>query len=86
MKAKKFEELQVWQDARQFVKSIYELTTDIPFCKDYGLIDQIQWASVSIMNNISDPTSRDETDNNKEFVRFLGYSKGSADEVRSMLY
>ncbi len=83
MKVKSFEDLQVWQDARAFVKSIYELTSNDSFKKDYGLKDQIQRAAVSIMNNISEGFERD---NNKEFMKFLGYSKGSAGEVRSMLY
>ena len=83
MKAKSFEDLQVWQDTRKFVKSIYELTSLDNFKKDCGLKDQIQRASVSIMNNISEGFERDS---NKEFMRFLSYSKGSAGEVRSMLY
>ena len=83
MKVKRFEDLQVWQDARMFVKSIYELTFLDNFKKDFGLKDQIQRAAVSIMNNISEGFERD---NNKEFRKFLGYSKGSAGEVRSMLY
>lgn len=83
MKVKKFEDLQVWQDARLFVKSIYELTSLEIFKKDFGLKDQIQRAAVSIMNNISEGFERD---NNKEFGNFLGYAKGSAGEVRSMLY
>ena len=83
MKVKTFEDLQVWQDARTFVKSIYELTSLENFRKDYDLKDQIQRAAVSIMNNIAEGF---ETDNNKEFRNFLGYAKGSAGEVRSMLY
>ena len=83
MKVKTFENLQVWQDARVFIKSIYDLTSLDNFKKDYGLKDQIQRAAVSIMNNISEGFERD---NNKEFVNFLGYAKGSAGEVRSMLY
>lgn len=83
MKVKTFEDLQVLQDARTFVKSIYELTSLENFRKDYGLKDQIQRAAVSIMNNIAEGFERD---NNKEFRNFLGYAKGSAGEVRSMLF
>lgn len=83
MKVKTFEDLQVLQDARTFVKSIYELTSLENFRKDYDLKDQIQRAAVSIMNNIAEGF---ETDNNKEFRNFLGYAKGSAGEVRSMLF
>jgi len=83
MKAKSFEDLPVWQDARRLVNMIYKLTSLNKFQRDYGLRDQIQRAAVSIMNNISEGFERD---NNKEFVKFLGYAKGSAGEVRSMLY
>ncbi|MCJ7552429.1 MAG: four helix bundle protein [Ignavibacteriaceae bacterium] len=83
MKAATFEDLQVWQDSRKYVKSIYELTVSDVFKKDYGLKEQIQKAAVSIMNNIAEGFERN---NNKEFIQFLGYSKGSAGEVRSMLY
>lgn len=79
MKAKAFEDLQVQQDARAFVKSIYELTALKNFSKDFELKEQNQRTSVSIMNNISEGYERD---NNREFIKFLGYSKGSAGEVR----
>jgi len=82
MKAASFEDLKVWQDTRDFVKSIYEITTTDSFKKDYGLKDQIQRAAVSIMNNIAEGFERN---NNKEFITFLKYSKGFSGEVRSML-
>jgi four helix bundle protein len=83
MKYRSFEDLKVWNDSREFVKIIYKLTSSEKFSKDFGLKDQIQRASVSIMNNIAEGFERN---NNKEFIKFLKYSKGSAGEVRSMLY
>ncbi|HEX9252334.1 MAG TPA: four helix bundle protein [Ignavibacteriaceae bacterium] len=83
MKVISFEDLQVWKDSRILVKSIYQLTANGKFNKDFGLREQIQRASVSIMNNIAEGFERN---NNKEYIKFLGYSKGSAGEVRSMLY
>ena len=59
------------------------MTASNNFAKDYGLKHQIQRAAVSIMNNIAEGFERN---NNKEFVVFLKYSKGSAGEIRSMLY
>lgn len=83
MKFNSFEDLQVWKDSRVLVSSIYQLTSEGKFNKDFGLREQIQRASVSIMNNIAEGFERN---NNKEYIKFLGYSKGSAGEVRSMLY
>ncbi len=83
MAIKSFEDLKVWQLSREFVKSIYKLTSKPKFKNDFGLKDQIQRASVSIMNNIAEGFERD---NNKELIRFLIFSKGSAGEVRSLLY
>ncbi len=59
------------------------MTKNKYFIKDFGLRDQIQRAAVSIMSNIAEEYERD---NNKEFIKFLGYSKGSVGEVRSLLY
>jgi four helix bundle protein len=83
MKIQKFEDLKVWQDARVFVNEIYRLTSNDKFRMDFGFKEQIQRASVSIMNNIAEGFERD---NNKEFIKFLIYSKGSAGEVRSLIY
>lgn len=83
MKIQKFEDMKVWQDAREFVSKIYKSTSNQKFSKDFGLRDQIQRAAVSIMSNIAEGYERDS---NKELIRFLQYSKGSAGEVRSLLY
>jgi len=83
MRIEKFEEMKVWQESRVLCKSIYFLTNKDNFRKDFGLKDQIQRASVSILANIAEGFERDS---NKEFVKFLIYSKGSAGEVRTLLY
>lgn len=83
MLIKRFEDMKVWQDARILTKNIYDASNVGKFSKDFGLRDQIQRSSVSTMSNIVEGYERD---NNKEFIKFLGYSKGSVGEVRSLLY
>lgn len=78
-----FEELPIWQEARVLVRLIYDLAKQKDFSKDYGLKDQIQRASVSIMTNIAEGFERRSS---KEFCQFLNYSKASSGEVRSLLY
>ena len=82
-KAKRFEDLWIWQRARELVKEIYNDFRTGPCSKDYGFRDQIQKAGVSIMNNIAEGFER-HTDS--EFARFLDIAKGSCGEVRSMYY
>lgn len=83
MSVKYFEDLEVWKEARNLTKEIYEVTRDGQFAKDYGLIDQIRRAAVSIMSNISEGFERG---GNQEFIQFLYIAKGSCGEVRTQLY
>jgi four helix bundle protein len=79
----KFEELEVWQEAKVLVKAVYSATSQGKFARDFGLRDQIQRASVSIMSNVAEGFERGT---NKEFAQFLYIAKGSAGEVRSLLH
>ena len=83
VRIEKFEDINVWKESRNLVNAVYQITSKSSFSKDFGLKDQIQHAAVSIMTNIAEGFERD---NNKEFIRFLIYSKGSAGEIRSLLY
>lgn len=76
-----FEELDIWKLSVELSKSIYKITERKEI--DYGLKDQVRRASVSVSSNIAEGF---EYNNNKEFLRFLKYSKGSAGEVRSQVY
>lgn len=83
MSVKYFEDLEVWKLAREITKQIYALTKKKAFAKDYGLVDQIRRASVSVMSNISEGFERG---GNQEFRQFLYVAKGSCGEVRCQLY
>jgi len=80
MGIEKFEEIIAWQKAGKLSIEIYKVFNG---CRDFGFRDQIQRASVSIMNNIAEGFERRT---NKEFKNFLYIAKGSCGEVRSMLY
>ena len=80
---KSFEEMEVWQKARSFTRKIYSISDQGPFCKDFGLRDQIRRASVSVMANIAEGFERS---GNAEFTQFLSIAKGSLGEVAAQLY
>ena len=80
---KSFEEIEAWQKARSLSKEIFELTNVGTFSRDFGLRDQINRASRSIMDNIAEGFERGGT---KEFIQFLAIAKGSTGEVRSQLH
>jgi hypothetical protein len=50
---KRFEDIVAWQKARELTRLVYQTTTEGRFAKDFGLRDQLQRSSVSIMANIA---------------------------------
>jgi len=80
MKIERFEDIISWQKARILTNKVYDSMSS---CRDYSFKDQIQRASLSIMNNIAEGFGRMGS---KEFKRFLCIAKGSCDEVQSILY
>ncbi|HKK44590.1 MAG TPA: four helix bundle protein [Balneolaceae bacterium] len=81
---KQFEDLQIWKDSRIIVGDVYKLTSSNDrISRDFGFKDQLHRAAVSVMNNIAEGFERD---GDTSFKQFLGYSKSSCGEVRSMIY
>jgi four helix bundle protein len=74
----KFQDLKVWQRAKNLAVYIYKLTAKGHFAKDFGLRDQMRRAVVSISCNISEG---DESGGDKQAIRFFNVSKGSAAEL-----
>ena len=77
-----FEELAIFQKARELSKKIYPVTNREVFKSDYRFVQQIRAAAGSIMDNIAEGFERT---GNKEFLNFLYIAKGSCGEVRSQL-
>ena len=81
--AKRFEDLEVWQKAKELTNSIYRISSSGAFARDFGLRDQMRRASVSIMSNIAEGF---ESQTQALFIQYLGHAKGSAGELRAQLY
>ncbi len=79
----RFEEIEAWKTARELTRMIYSLTDQGQFAKDFGLRNQIQRATVSVMSNIAEGF---ESRTQAQFLEYLGHSKASAGEVRCQLY
>ena len=74
----KFQNLKVWQKAKDLAVYIYKITTEGKFARDFGLRDQIRRAAVSIPSNLAEG---DEYGTDKQSVRFFYIAKGSSAEV-----
>jgi four helix bundle protein len=83
VKYQQVEDLPVWKSAVQLAAEVHALTEKPEFQKRYSLRDQIERAALSVSNNIAEGFERGT---NQELLTFLYIARGSAGEVRSMLY
>ena len=83
MKAVKFEDLEIWQIARELSGDIFNITSSGPFNSDFRFRDQIRAAAGSVMDNIAEGFDRG---GNREFIQFLSIAKGSSAEMHSQIY
>lgn len=77
-----YKKLSVWQKSKELAVDIYKITNCGEISKDYGFIDQMRRAAVSIPSNIAEGNERDSE---KEFIRFLYIAKGSLAELQVQL-
>lgn len=79
MKINKFEDIIAWQKSKELTLLVYKIFKQN---KDFSFKNQIERASISVMNNIAEGFERQT---NKELTNFLFIAKGSCGEVRSMI-
>ncbi|SFO74451.1 four helix bundle protein [Algoriphagus ornithinivorans] len=83
MKIARFEDLEIWKEARELCLVIRRMTRKNDFSRDFKLSSQITSSSGSIMDNVAEGFDRD---GNKEFIQFLSIARGSNAETRSQGY
>lgn len=82
MRIYSFEKLSVWQNARKFTKSIYEVTLKFPSEEKFGLVTQMRRAAISVSSNIAEGSSRATT---KDQSHFYNTAYSSLMEVLSQV-
>lgn len=80
---RRFEDLRVWQLAREIVNDIYQLTNIGPFSKDFALMNHIRRSAISVLSNIAEGF---EAGTDKKFANYVNIAKSSAGECRAQLY
>jgi four helix bundle protein len=83
MTFRSYKDINAWKKACKVTRSIYEITSEGPLKRDFGLRDQMRRSAVSVMSNIAEGFGRG---GNKEFVLYLGYARGSLRELQSQLH
>ena len=83
MTVTRFEDLEIWQLARDLYKFVFKITSEEPFYRDFKFRDQMRDSSGSISDNIAEGFDRG---GNKEFIQFLSIAKGSCRETRNQSY
>jgi four helix bundle protein len=78
MQYRRFEELPVWQKAKDLAVQIYKVSQQGKVAKCYSLAEQIRKSAVSISSNIAEGFERGSR---KEFIQFLYIAKASVGEL-----
>jgi four helix bundle protein len=78
-----YRKYKVWQKLHQLVLDVYAITSHFPKEEQFNLVSQINRAAVSKPTNIAEGCGRETQ---KELIRFLYISSGSAHELEYLLF
>jgi four helix bundle protein len=74
-----FENLEVWRRSKELTVALFKALKET---REFALKDQMLRSSISIASNIAEGYERRS---DKDFSRFLRYSKGSAAELKTQI-
>lgn len=75
---KRYDDLNVWLEARRLSKDIYTVTSEFPSEEKFGLINQMRRCAISIPSNIAEGCGRNYP---KDSIQFFFISRGSLYEL-----
>jgi len=79
----RFEDLEIWQLARQLYQKISNIAHKLRESKEFRFAEQMKSSAGSIMDNIAEGFDRSSR---LEFINALSISKGECGELKSQLY
>jgi four helix bundle protein len=82
IKAKTFEDLNVWRKSHDLVLEVYKLTRAFPMHEQFGLTSQVRRAAVSVPANVAEGFKKVGV---ADKLRYFNISQGSLEEVRYYL-
>ena len=77
-----FEKLSAWQDSKNLIVKVYEITRIFPTEEKYGLTSQLRRASISVGSNLAEGSSRLSP---KDQAHFYNMAYSSLMEVLSQI-
>ena len=79
---KSYKDLIVWQKSLDLVELIYQITEELPSKEKFGLVSQMQRASVSVPSNIAEGYGRQSSGS---YAQFLSIARGSLFELETQV-
>jgi len=77
-----YKDLIAWQKGMELVAAIYDATDGFPSGEQFGLVNQLRRAAVSVPSNIAEDKAHYS---NRDFVRFLRHARGSLAEIETQV-
>lgn len=77
---KKFYQMELWKEAFELQKQIFEITKDFPNKEEYGLISQLNRSSNSVLANLAESHGRYHY---LDKIRVLYIVRGEIEETQS---